>query len=152
VGLFEEGQLAARLSGLLSFEPRGGGIAGGEAVGDLTVTGGRLVGARVKGFALPDLHSCTGGAKIELRGERLTIEEFKLNCDELGVSASGELISRPRLSDSRLNFRLEPGLGPAPSDEWKSLVPLIPCWISGTVARPRTQGCNVASQVQRARR
>jgi type II secretion system protein N len=150
-GLLEEGQILGRISGFLSIEPRGTGIAGAEAAGELSLQNGRLAGARIRGLSIPDLNACSADAKLGLKGGRVDIQEFHLECDEVKVTATGNIATQPRLPESRLNLRLTTEPGRAPPDEWKVLAPLVPCGVSGTVAHLRTQPCT-ASQPAKPRR
>jgi type II secretion system protein N len=140
-GLLEEGQLVGRVSGFLSIEPRGAGIVGADAAGELSLQDGRLAGARIRGLSVPDVTGCTANAKLGMKGGRLDVQEFHLECEEVKMSATGNLAIQPRLQDSRVNLRVTTEPGRAASDEWKVLASLVPCGVGGTIVHPRTQPC-----------
>jgi type II secretion system protein N len=151
-GLLEEGQIMGRISGFLSIEPRGAGIAGAEAAGELSLQSGRLAAARIRGLSIPDLNGCSAEAKLGMKGGRVDIQEFHLECNEVKMTATGNVVTQPRLQDSRLNLRLTTEPGGAAPDEWKILAPLVPCGVSGTVAHPRTQPCTASPPARPLRR
>jgi type II secretion system protein N len=151
-GLLEEGQILGRISGFLSIEPRGAGIAGAEAAGELSLQNGQLKGTRIRGLSIPDLTACNAQAKLGLKGGRLDIQEFHIECDEVKLTATGNVAMQPRLPDSRVNLRLTTEPGRAASDEWKVLTPLVPCGVSGTVVHPRTQPCTPSQPAKPRRR
>jgi type II secretion system protein N len=139
VALFDEGQITGRLSASISMEGRGNPFRTGRGSGELTLQTGALEGAKISGFTLPDLHSCSGSAALRLREGRLEISELQATCDEIELAGGGQLVLREELPNSVLNVKLSPQPGSAPSKEVSALMPLIPRVISGTLARPRSQ-------------
>jgi type II secretion system protein N len=151
-GVLEEGQVIGRVSGFLSIEPRGTGIAAADAAGELSLQNGRLAGARIRGLSIPDLNGCTADAKLGMKAGRVDVQEFHLECDEVKMSATGNVAIQPRLQDSRVNLRLTTEPGRATSDEWKVLASLVPCGVSGTLTHPRTQPCSATPPAKPRRR
>jgi type II secretion system protein N len=124
-GLLEEGQIAGKLSGAVTFEARGD-LQGGRAAGELEIAGGGLQGVKINGFGIPDLNFSEMTVKFTVQGSKLEIEELKADGDELKVNGGGQVILRGPVSDSVLNLKLTIVPGENSPDSVKGLIGLIP--------------------------
>jgi len=146
--LFDEGQLAGRVSGYFNFESHGAKLEAGQATGALTLEGGALTGVKVSGFPVPDLHLRQTRLKFAVRGGRLELQEFQATGD-VDVEGYGNVTLREPLQDSVLNLRATIQQSLATPDAVKTLVGLIPrapgakpdspIMITGTLGRPHTR-------------
>lgn len=150
--LLEEGQIVGQLSLFLSLEARDKGVASAEGAGELSLQNGRIAGAHVHGFSLPDLTGCNGGTKVEMKTGRLEVQGLQLDCSELKLTASGTVLVQEDLANSRLNLQLSAEPGAAATEQWKVMAPLIPCGLTGTLAHPRAQACAAGRQAKGRRR
>jgi type II secretion system protein N len=146
--LFDEGQLAGRVSGYFNFESRGAKLEAGQATGALTLEGVALTGVKVSGFPVPDVHLRQTKLRFAVRGGRLEVQEFHATGDA-DVEGSGNVTLREPLQDSVLNLRATIQQSLATPDAVKTLVGLIPrapgakpdspIMITGTLGRPHTR-------------
>jgi type II secretion system protein N len=146
--LFDEGQLAGRVSGGFNFESHGAKLEAGEATGELALEGVALTGVKVSGFPVPDLHLRQTRLKFVVRGGRLEVQEFQATGD-VDLQGSGNVVLREPLQDSVLNLRATIQQSLATPDAVKTLVGLIPrapgskpdspIMITGTLGRPHTR-------------
>lgn len=144
--LLDEGQLAGRLSGVLSAEGRGA-IGNGRAAGELSIEQGAITGAKIKGFGVPDLHFERVSLKFALQSSRLEVQELRADGDEVKLSGEGQIVLRQPLDDSVLNLRLNVDPGPNSPDAVRGLIGLIPrpknarldapITVTGTLKHPR---------------
>lgn len=144
--LFDEGQLAGRVSGQLSFEARAGNANAGQVIGEINLEGTSLTGAKIQGFSVPDIHFRQTKVRFTLHGDRLEVQEFNATGD-LVVQASGHIVLRDPLPESVLNLRAMFETSLATPDAIKGAVALIPrapgakadtpVTITGTLAKPK---------------
>jgi type II secretion system protein N len=145
--LLEEGNLAGRVSGQLSFEAAGPDIESGQASGEVRLENAGLEKAKISGFGVPDLHFANSQLNFTLRQGRLEIEELNAAGDELNISASGQITLRDPLDSSVLNLKATVLPGKNAPDSIRGLIALIPkprdakpdapVRISGTLHNPR---------------
>jgi type II secretion system protein N len=146
--LFDEGQLAGRVSGSLDFEGHGAKLDAGQGTGEIALEGVALTGAKVSGFPVPDLHVRQTKVRFVVRGGRLEIQEFQATGD-VDVQGSGNVTLREPLQESILNLRATIQQSLATPDAVKTLVGLIPrapgskpdspIMITGTLGRPHVR-------------
>jgi type II secretion system protein N len=146
--LIDEGQLEGRVSGQATFESKVGNPNAGQIAGELTLDGMSLVGAKVQGFAVPDIHFRQTKLKFTLHGSRMEIQEFTAAGD-VGVQGSGTIVLREPILDSVLNLHATLETSLETPDGAKTLVGLIPrtpgakpdapLTITGTLGRPKTR-------------
>jgi type II secretion system protein N len=147
VAMLEEGQLAGRLSGNVSFEAAGPSVESGQARGEMRLENASLEKARVSGFTVPDLHFRETRLAFGVQNGRMEVEQFNANGDELNVSASGQVSFREPIDASVLNLKATILPGKEAPDNIRGLISLIPkprdgkpdapVRISGTLSRPR---------------
>lgn len=145
--LLEEGQVAGRLSGKVSFEAVGPSVENGQASGEVRLENGGIEQAKIAGFVVPDLHFKESLLKFGVQGGRMEIEQFNATGDELNVSASGTVSFRDPLDASVLNLKTTLLPGKSAPDSIRALIAMIPkprdakpdspVRISGTLSRPR---------------
>lgn len=145
--LLEEGNIAGRLSGSLSFEAAGANIESGQASGEVRLENAGLEKAKISGFGVPDLHFATTQLNFAVRQGRLEIEQLNATGDELNISASGQISLREPLDASVLNLKATVLPGKNAPDSIRGLIALIPkppdakpdapMRISGTLRSPR---------------
>lgn len=145
--LLEEGQIAGRISGQVSFETNGAVLDSGQASGEVRLEAGGIESAKIAGFVIPDLHFNASQLKFGLQGGRMEIEQFNATGDELNVSASGTISLRAPVDASVLNLKATLLPGKSAPDAIRALVAMIPkprdakpdapVRISGTLSRPR---------------
>ena len=145
----DEGQVVGRLSGTVSFELHPANLAAGQAVGELEVKSGGLVGAKVKGVAIPDLHFSQLTTKFSLKGDRFDVQDLRADGDEIKLSGNGQIVIRDPLPDSVLNLRVTLQPGAQNPDLVKVVMALLqrppnsradaPISITGTLAQPRAR-------------
>ncbi|HVN87849.1 MAG TPA: type II secretion system protein GspN [Candidatus Binatia bacterium] len=145
----DEGQITGQLSGVLSAQISPRDARAAQVTGDLTIARPGVLGAKVKGFKLPDLQFNQGKGKFTLKADRLDLQDVKFTGDQLNASVSGQIVFRQPASASTLNLRatLEPS--PATPDQIKVLLALIPrapnakpdapFTITGTLAAPQVK-------------
>jgi len=146
--LLDEGQLAGRVSGAISFEGRAPNLNPGQGTGELFVDGAALTGAKVAGFPVPDLHLRKTSTKFVVREGRLELQEFQATGD-VDVQASGNIVFRDPPEESMLNLRVTIQQSLATPDAVKTLVGLIPrppgskpdapLMLTGTLAHPHVR-------------
>jgi type II secretion system protein N len=145
--LLEEGQVAGRLSGEISFEAAGPSIENSHVNGEVRLENAGLDKAKIFGFGGLDIHFKEGRLKFGIQGGRMEIEQFNATGDELNVNASGTVTLREPLDASVLNLKATLLPGKEASDVIRALVAAIPkpqdakpdapVRISGTLAKPR---------------
>jgi type II secretion system protein N len=143
----EEGQVAGRVSGQLTFEAAGPSVEAAQASGELRLENGSIEKAKISGFGVPDLHFKETRLKFAMQGGRMEIEQFNATGDELNVNASGTVTFREPLDASVLNLKATMLPGKEAPDAIRGLVAMIPkpqgakpdapVRISGTLAKPR---------------
>lgn len=143
------GQLAGRLSGMISIETRGRDINDVRAAGDLHLADAELVDAKFNAFPVAPLHFDGVAARFDLQGGRLEVQELKVDGKEILLDASGQVAMRSPLADSVLNLKLKLDPGPECPDDLKTLLSAIipppakgakpdsPRTLSGTLSKPR---------------
>ena len=146
--LFDEGQLAGRVSGSLNFEGHGAKLDAGQGTGEVALDGVALTAAKVAGFPVPDVHLRQTKLKFALRSGRLEMPEFQATGD-VDVQGSGSVVLREPLQESILNLRATIQQSLATPDAVKTLVGLIPrapgskpdspIIITGTLAHPHVR-------------
>jgi type II secretion system protein N len=145
--LLEEGQIAGRLSGTVSFEAAGPSVEAGQASGEVRLENSSLEKARISGLLVPDLHFKETRLKFAMQSGRIEIEQFNANGDELSVNASGTVTFRAPIDASVLNLKMTMLPGKEATDAIRALLALVPkpqggkpdapVRISGTLAKPR---------------
>ena len=138
--LLEAGGVMGALSGDINFEARDSRFMDGQGKVDLELSGGSMLSAKVMGVGVPDLHQCSGIAKMLLEGGRLEISGIRLGCDEIKLDVGGQVVIRDPIEESILNLRIGTQAGPRPAPELELIKQLVPTAVSGTLARPRFQG------------
>jgi peroxiredoxin len=73
-----------------------------------------MAGVRAREFTIPDVNGCGAEAKLGMKGGRIEIQEFGLDCDEIKTTVGGQITAQSRIGDSRLDLRLTTEAGPAP--------------------------------------
>lgn len=143
----EEGQLAGRVSGQISFEAAGPSIEAAQASGEVRLENGSIEKAKIAGFGVPDLHFKETRLKFGIQGGRMEIEQFNATGDELNINASGTVTFREPIDASVLNLKATMLPGKEAPDAIRGLIALIPkprdakpdapVRISGTLSKPR---------------
>lgn len=146
-GLFDEGELAGRLSGTITAEGRRGSPGDGQVAGDLELADGGLLGASVSGLRVPDLHFPSASVKFSARGNRLEIQELRADGQEIRIAGSGQVNVSDRIADSALNLKGTVQAGPAGGDAVTALLSFLPrgkgnrsessVTVTGTLGQPR---------------
>lgn len=143
----EEGQVAGRVSGTVTFEVRPSDLASGQAAGELDIRDASMSAAKIQGMQVPDLHFPEIALKFSLRSGKLDLQELHADGDEVKMNGNGQIVLRDPLSDSVLNLKatFQPGSGNP--DMGKTLLALLPkspgarpdapLSITGTIAQPR---------------
>jgi len=121
----DEGQLAGRMSGQMTFEARGPAYAAGQGTGDLTLDGLSLTAAKVEGYTVPDAKLTQTKMKFKLTSGRFEIQDFNASGD-VAIQGSGTIILRDPVADSNLNLRATFMPNPATPPALKGLLMLIP--------------------------
>ncbi len=147
--ILEEGQIAGRLSGEVSFEAAGPSIDAGQASGEVRLENSSLEKAKISGLTVPDLHFKESRLKFALQSGRMEVEQLNANGDELSVSASGTVTFRDPIDASVLNLKATMLPGKEATDAIRALIALIPkpqgakpdapMRISGTLSKPRVR-------------
>ncbi|MBI4516058.1 MAG: type II secretion system protein GspN [Deltaproteobacteria bacterium] len=145
----EEGQLGGQVAGSFSVQLGGGEQRSAQVAGELTVNRPGLIGARIAGIKLPDLQFAQAKGQLNLKGERLELQEVRLSGDQLSVSLSGQMTFREPLGSSALNLRITFEQSAATPTEIKALLALIPrpanarpdapITLAGTLAAPQVR-------------
>lgn len=145
--MLEEGQIAGRLSGHLTFESAGASVENSQASGEVRLENGGIEKAKISGFGVPDLHFKESRLKFGVQGGRMEIEQLNATGDELNVNASGTVTFRDPVDASVLNLKATMLPGKAAPDAIRGLIAMIPkpqgakpdapVRISGTLAKPR---------------
>ena len=104
----DEGNVTGTLSGTWDVE-YAMGQKSAEGTGELTLSGGSIQGAKIKGFKIPDLTVNEANAKFTLQGNRLEIKELTATGEELNLQATGNVVIKepPPSSDLNLSIRLQ---------------------------------------------
>lgn len=142
----EEGQISGQLSGTFTVQLSGDRRAA-QVAGELQVNRPGIAGAKINGFKVPDLQFAQAKGKLNLKGERLEIQEFRATGDMLGVQASGNIVLRDPPETSQINLRVTFEPSAATPDAIKGALALIPhaanarpdapVTISGTFGSPQ---------------
>lgn len=145
--LLEEGNIAGRVFGSLSFEAAGANIESGTASGEVRLENAGLEKAKISGFGVPDLHFATTQLNFAVRQGRLEIEQLNATGEELNISASGQISLREPIDASVLNLKATVLPGKNAPDSIRGLIAMIPksrdakpdapMRISGTLRTPR---------------
>lgn len=143
----EEGQVAGRLSGQVTFESAGASVENSQASGDVRLENGGIEQAKIGGFGVPDLHFKESRLKFGVQGGRMEIEQLNATGDELNINASGTVTFRDPIDASVLNLKATMLPGREAPDAIRGLIAMIPkpqggkpddpVRISGTLAKPR---------------
>ncbi|MBX3023828.1 type II secretion system protein GspN [bacterium] len=143
------GQIAGRLSGVVSVESRGSDIGDVRAAGDLQLDGASVTDAKYSQFPIPPLHFKTVATRFDLQGGRLDLQELSADGSEITLNASGQVAMRQPLGDSVLNLKVALAPGPEAPDDVKTLLSALipppakgakadaPRTLSGTLTKPR---------------
>jgi type II secretion system protein N len=142
----DEGQVSGQVSGAFTVDLSGGRRAA-QVTGEVSVNRPGMVGAKVRGFKLPDLQFAQAKGKLTLKGDRLEIQEFRASGDMLGVQGSGSIVLRDPPETSQLNLRVTFEQSAATPPEIKGALALVPrapnarpdapITITGTFAAPQ---------------
>lgn len=145
--LLEKGTIDGLLSGALTLESRNTDVSSGRAAGKLEISRGALSAATINGFGLPDLHFDDIVLEFTLQNNRLEIQDFHADGEELKLAGEGQVVLRQPAGGSVLNLRVSVVPGPNSPDGIRGLLDLIPrpkgsrpdapIVISGTIDRPR---------------
>jgi type II secretion system protein N len=145
--LLEKGEIDGLLSGAVTLESRNRDVSSGRAAGKLELTRAALSAAMVNGFGLPDLHFDDIVLEFTLQNNRLEIQDFHADGEELKLAGEGQVVLRQPVGGSVLNLRVSVVPGPNSPDGIRGLLDLIPrpkgsrpdapIVISGTIDRPR---------------
>lgn len=145
--LLEEGHIAGRISGQVSFEAAGANIENAQVNGEVRLDNASLESAKISGFGVPDLHFASSRLSFAVRQGRLEIEQLNANGDEINVTASGQVTLREPIDSSVLNLKASVLPGKNAPDAIRGLIAMIPkprdakpdapLRISGTLRNPR---------------
>jgi type II secretion system protein N len=145
--LLEKGQIDGILSGAVTLESRNSDVSSGRAAGKIEIARAALTEATVNEFGLPNLHFDGIVLEFTLQNNRLEIQDFHADGEELKLSGEGQVVLRQPLGGSVLNLRVSIVPGPNSPDAIRGLLDLIPrpkgsrpdapIVVSGTIDRPR---------------
>lgn len=145
--VLEEGRVLGRLSGAVTIEARRADMRDGQAAGELELQEAQIAAVKVSGFPVPDLTFQSVAIKFAVNGNRVEVQEFRADGNEITVSGSGQVTVRTPVGDSVLNLKVTLQPGPGSTEAVKGLLNLVPrakgsrpdapVTISGTIARPR---------------
>jgi type II secretion system protein N len=145
--LLEKGEVGGLLSGAVTLESQNADVSNGRAAGNLQLKRAALSAATVNGFGLPDLHFDDIVVEFTLQNNRLEIQDFHADGEELKLTGQGQVVLRQPAGGSVLNLRVSVIPGPNSPDAIRGLLDLIPrpkgsrpdapIVISGTIDRPR---------------
>jgi len=143
----EDGQIGGRLSGAVTVEARRANLREAQAAGELELQDAQLTSLKVNGFPVPDLKFQTVAVKFAAGGNKLDVQEFRAEGNELRLGGSGQVTVRAPLRDSVLNLKLTAQPGPESNDTVKGFLNLLPkpkgarpeapVSITGTIAQPK---------------
>jgi len=144
--LLEEGQLAGRFSGAVSFETRLANPSSGQAAGEISIDGAGVTAAKWAGFTVPDVSLKQTRVKFKLSPGRLEVQELTASGD-ISVQASGQINLKEPLPQSVLSLRATILQTATTPDALKAALALIPhapgakldapVNIAGTLGSPR---------------
>jgi len=144
--LLEEGQLAGRFSGLVSFETRLANPTSGQATGEVSIDGAGVTAAKWAGITVPDVSLKQTRLKFKLSPGRLEVQELNASGD-ISVQASGQVNLKEPLPQSTLNLHATILQTATTPDALKAALALIPrapgakldapVNIAGTLGNPR---------------
>jgi len=142
----EEGEIAGRLSGNVTFDARGQNFQQGQANGDIELNGAALTKAKINGWPIPDLQLKQTRAKFKVSGGRLDLTDLTSSGD-VSLQGSGQILLKEPVGESSLNLRATITATPQTPDVLKAAIALIPrpqgskpdapVTITGTLSRPR---------------
>jgi type II secretion system protein N len=145
--LLEKGQIDGLLSGAVTIESRNADVSNGRAAGKFEIARAALTEAVVNGFGLPNLHFEEIAIEFTLQNNRLEIQDFQADGEELKVTGEGQVVLRQPPGGSVLNLRVSIIPGSNSPDAIRGLLDLIPrpkgsrpdapIVVSGTIDRPR---------------
>jgi type II secretion system protein N len=145
--LLEKGQVDGVLSGAVTLESRSADVSNGRAAGKLEIARAALTEASVNGFGLPNLHFDGIVLEFTLQSNRLEIQDFHADGEELKLAGEGQVVLRQPVGGSVLNLRASIVPGPNSPDAIRGILDLIPrpkggrpdapIVVSGTIDRPR---------------
>jgi type II secretion system protein N len=145
--LLQEGQIEGLLSGAVTIESRNADVSSGRAAGKVEIARGALLKAMINDFGLPDLHFDDIALEFTLQNNRLEIQEFHADGEELKLKGEGQVVLRQPTGGSVLNLRVSIIPGPNSPEAIRGLLDLIPrpkgsrpdapIVVSGTIDRPR---------------
>lgn len=147
LSLLEEGQIAGRVSGLLSFDAPMRNSSGTQAAGDVTIDGATVTGGKLPGFTLGDLSFKQAKLKFKAGSGKVEVQEFNVSGDVNIQQVSGHIGLRDPVTESSLNLRANILQTNTTPDWLKTLISAIPrpagakldapLNITGTIAKPR---------------
>jgi type II secretion system protein N len=145
--LLQKGQIDGLLSGAVTIESRNADVSSGRAAGKIEISRAALLQATVNEFGLPDLHFDDIVLEFTLQNNRLEIQDFHADGEELKLAGEGQVVLRQPAGGSVLNLRVSIVPGPNIPDAIRGLLDLIPrpkgsrpdapLVVSGTIDRPR---------------
>jgi type II secretion system protein N len=123
---FDEGQVTGQLSAAVTVQLNGSERRKAELNAELSIARPAFTGLKVKGFTIPDLQFAEAQGKVNVKGERVELQEFKATGDQLTVQLSGSITMREPVGASPINLRaiLQPSA--ATPDGIKAMLALIP--------------------------
>jgi type II secretion system protein N len=142
----DEGEIAGKVSGSVTFEARGQSFQQGQANGSVVVDRAALVKAKINGWPIPDLHLTQTKTNFKVAGGRLELDDLVATGD-VNLQGSGQIVIKDPFGESVLNLRATIAATPQTPDAIKAALALIPrpagskpdapLTLTGTLSRPR---------------
>lgn len=149
LSLFEQGQVAGRVSGVLSFESPLRNTAATQAAADVNLEAAAITDGKIAGFTVGDVGFKQAKLKFKAGSGRVEVQELSVNGDVSIQQASGQIGLRQPISESSVNLRANILQTPTTPDWLKTLIAAIPrppgakldapVNITGTIAKPRVR-------------
>lgn len=142
----DEGEIAGKVSGSVTFDVRGQSFQQGQASGDVVVDRAALTKAKINGWPIPDLHLTQTKTNFKVAGGRLELNDLVATGD-VSLQGSGQIVLKDPVGESVLNLRATITATPQTPDAIKAALALIPrpagskpdspLTVTGTLSRPR---------------